>query len=736
MLKETFRKIIEARSHDPYMVLGMHQLNAKNQTSPTVVVRVYRPGAKTVTVISQSAIPGEWIMDQIDPAGFFEVTIPEVVDVFPYSLRFTWPDGTAFETADPYSFLPVLSDYDRHLINEGNHYRLYDKLGAHIMTVEGHQGVHFAVWAPNAKRVSVVGDFNQWDGRIHQMRVLGLSGLWEIFIPGINEYSLYKFEILSQSNQIFLKSDPMSFAFEPRPRTASQVRNIDTYEWHDGKWIEEKTQSNWLEKPVAIYEVHLGSWRRNTDEESRFLTYRELADQLIPYVKEQGFTHMELLPVAEHPLDESWGYQVTGYYAATSRFGTPEDFMYFVDKAHQTGLGVLLDWVPAHFPKDAHGLARFDGTALYEHEDPRLGEQLDWGTLVFNFGRNEVSNFLLSNALFWLDKYHIDGLRVDAVASMLYLDYSRKPGEWIPNKYGGNENLEAIDFIRKLNVIVHEYFPGSLTIAEESTAFNGVSRPTYLGGLGFSMKWNMGWMHDILEYFSKDPVFRKFSHNNLTFALLYAFQENFILVLSHDEVVHGKASLLSKMPGNDHEKFSNLRALLGYMYAQPGKKLNFMGHEIGQWQEWNCNDQLPWSLLKFDRHIGLQNFVRDLNHLYVTEPALWEQDYHWEGFEWIDFYDADQSIISFLRKSKDSSDYIFAIFNFTPVPRINYHIGVPEKVFYKEVLNSDSAYYGGSDVGNMGGVEPKDEAWGKFPYTLELTLPPLSALYFKPIRNK
>jgi len=663
------------------------------------------------------------------------VEIPEHTDVFPYQLKVKMKDGTEETIDDPYSFLPILSDFDLHLFNEGNHYRLYEKLGAHIMTVNGIEGVHFAVWAPSAQRVSVVGDFNQWDGRVHAMRVLGSSGIWEIFIPGLGEGTLYKFEIKAQDGLVFLKADPYAFYFENRPKTAAIVHNLHNYEWQDEGWIVNRPKINWFERPVAIYEVHPGSWMRVPEENNRSLTYREMADKLVSYVKEMGFTHLELLPVAEHPLDESWGYQVTGYFAPTSRFGTPEDFMYLVDKAHQAGLGVILDWVPAHFPKDDWALSNFDGTCLYEHRDPRSGEHKDWGTKIFNFGRNEVRAFLLSNALYWFDKYHVDGLRVDAVASMLYLDYSRKEGEWIPNKYGGRENLEAISFIKLFNELVHQYYPGVLTIAEESTAWGGVSKPTWLGGLGFSMKWNMGWMNDILDYFSEESIFRKYHHNNLTFAMLYAFHENFILVLSHDEIVHGKRSLLSKMPGYDPDKFSNLRSLFGYMYAQPGKKLLFMGAEIGQWNEWYSKTSLDWHLLDYDPHKGVQKFLKELNKIYQMEPPLHEVDFNYQGFEWIDFRDSDNSIVSFIRRSKTPEDYLVCVFNFTPVLRENYQLGVPELAYYKELLNSDSADYGGGNRGNYGGVMSESYPWQGKPCSIKITLPPLSVIYFKPIKK-
>jgi 1,4-alpha-glucan branching enzyme len=628
----------------------------------------------------------------------------------------------------------ILTDFDLHLIAEGTHYKNYEKLGAHVIEVNGVKGVHFAVWAPNAKKVAVIGDFNNWDYRKHPMKQIKDSGIWEIFIPGLDEGELYKFYIESKYHGYKeQKADPFAFFFEVRPKSAAIVYNIENkHKWQDDEWIEQRKKKNWLGSPISIYEVHLGSWMRVKEEGNRFLTYRELAELLIPYVKDLGFSHIELLPITEHPLDASWGYQTIGYFAPTSRYGRPEDFMFFVDQCHQNGIGVIMDWVPAHFPKDAHGLSFFDGTCLYEHEDPRKGEHKDWGTLIFNYGRNEVRNFLISNALFWIEKYHIDGLRVDAVASMLYLDYSRGPGEWIPNIYGGNENLEAIEFIKKFNEVVHHYYPGILTIAEESTAWPMVSRPTYLGGLGFSMKWNMGWMHDTLEYFSKDPIFRKYHTNNLTFSLLYAFTENFILPFSHDEVVYGKKSMLDKMPGDIWQKFANLRALYGYMFGHPGKKLLFMGSEFGQWREWNYNESLDWHLLEYNSHRGLQRFLTDLNKIYRSEPALYELDFDWHGFEWIDFHDSENSIISFIRKAKNPDDFLVFVFNLTPVPRFNYRIGVPKDTLYKEILNSDSKYYWGSNLGNLGSVRAeKIPAHGR-PFSFNLTLPPLSVLIFKP----
>jgi len=627
----------------------------------------------------------------------------------------------------------ILTDYDLHLFGEGNHLRQYEKLGAHRTEIDGLQGVHFAVWAPNAKRVSVIGDFNRWDAGAHPMENLGDSGIWVLFIPGIAEGVPYKYEIRSKINKYTVqKSDPFGFCFELRPKSASVVCSIEGYAWDDASWMEERSRKDPLGAPLSIYEVHAGSWMRVPEEHDRWLTYRELAQKLIPYVQELGYTHIELLPVNEHPLDASWGYQAIGYFAPTSRFGGPKDFMYFVDRCHQAGIGVILDWVPAHFPTDGHGLGFFDGTCLYEHEDPKKGFHPDWGTKIFNYGRNEVRGFLLSNALFWLEKYHIDGLRVDAVASMLYLDYSRKEGEWIPNKYGGRENLEAIDFLKRFNQVTHEHYPGILTIAEESTSWPYVSKPTYLGGLGFSMKWNMGWMNDTLEFVSKDPVHRKYHHGNLTFSLLYAFSENFVLPLSHDEVVHGKRALLDKMPGDMWQKCADLRVLLGLLYGHPGKKLLFMGGEFGQWREWNFAGSLDWHLLDFEPHRGLRRFVTDLNRIYRAEPSLHEVDFDYRGFEWIDFHDTENSVISFVRRGKDPRDFTVIVCNFTPVPRPGYRIGVPTAGFYREILNSDSKYYWGSDMGNGGGVLAEEVPFQLRPWSILLTLPPLSVLFFKP----
>ena len=626
-----------------------------------------------------------------------------------------------------------LSDFDRYLISEGTHERSYEKLGAHIVTFAGKEGTVFAVWAPNATHVSITGDFNGWDDTSHPMHSHD-SGIWTLFIPGLQEYTVYKYRITSQSGEQFDKSDPYGFAMELRPNTGSVTIDLDTYNWQDGDWLQDRARRQSLESPISIYEVHLGSWRKLPDEQwgSRYLNYRELADTLLPYVLEMGYTHIELLPIAEFPFDGSWGYQVLGFFAPTSRFGTPHDFMYFIDQCHQQGIGVILDWVPAHFPKDGSGLNYFDGTHLYAHEDPRQGEHRDWGTMIFNYGRNEVRSFLISNALFWLDKYHIDGLRVDAVASMLYLDYSRDADEWLPNQFGGRENLEAISFLRKMNEVVHGVFPGILTIAEESTSWPMVSRPTYLGGLGFSLKWNMGWMHDTLSYMSKDPIHRRFHHNEMTFGMLYAFHENFILPVSHDEVVHGKGSLINKMAGDEWQKFANLRTYLGFMWSYSGKKPLFMGCEFGQWQEWNYDKGLEWDALTAENHKGVQRFVRDLNLVYKSEPALHENDFDWSGFSWINANDSDNSVLSFIRKAKKSDDFLIIICNFTPLIRENYRIGVPANGCYKELINSDLEIYWGSNVQNSEIHSVPEQSHG-MDNTLSLTLPPLSTLILKPL---
>ncbi|MGE5755829.1 MAG: 1,4-alpha-glucan branching protein GlgB, partial [Planctomycetaceae bacterium] len=669
--------LIHANHWNPFGILGQHEVGAGD---PKVrAIRAFLPEAREAWVVDLAqGEPGvRVVMDRLHPDGFFECTFHDRAEKFPYRLAIEDHEGNSWEFVDPYQFGPVLTDFDLHLLGEGTHYRNFERLGAHIREHEGFRGVHFAVWAPNAMRVSIVGNFNHWDGRRHPLRNCGPTGIWEIFLPEISQEEVYKYEIKSRfRSYLVLKADPYGFAAEVRPKTASIVWDVTKFEWDDDEWMAKREQAQSLHAPLAVYEVHLGSWRRKPEEGGRFLTYRELADQLVEHLDRTHFTHVELLPISEHPFDGSWGYQPVGYFAPTSRFGTPDDFAYFVNTLHKHGYGVIIDWVPAHFPRDLHGLGYFDGTHLYEHEDPRLGEHRDWGTKIFNYGRAEVRNFLFGNALFWMERYHIDGLRVDAVASMLYLDYSRQPGDWLPNVHGGNENLEAIDFIKRFNELVHREHPGVLTIAEESTAWSGVSRPTYLGGLGFSIKWNMGWMNDTLVYMSKDPVYRKYEHGSLTFSMIYAFHENFLLPLSHDEVVHGKGSLLDKMPGDLWQKFANLRLLYGYMYGHPGKKLLFMGSEIAQWREWHHDESLDWHLLEHAPHEGVRRLVADLNRAYRGEPALHENDCDSAGFEWVDCADWQGSILSFLRRGKRGETVLVAL-NFTPVPRPGYRIGVP-----------------------------------------------------------
>ena len=628
--------------------------------------------------------------------------------------------------------ISMLSNDDLFLFNEGSHYRLYEKLGAHPITVDGMEGTYFAVWAPDAKQISVIGEFNSWDKSSHPLRPKGQSGIWEGFIPGVTKGTLYKYYLVSHRRGYHVeKADPFAFHTEMPPKTASIAWDLD-YSWGDRAWMEKRHAHNALDAPISIYEMHLGSWQRVPEEGNRHLSYRELAPRLAEYLKQLGFTHIEFLPIMEHPFYGSWGYQSTGYFAPTSRYGTPQDFMYLVDYLHQHDIGVILDWVPSHFPNDEHGLGYFDGTHLYEHGDPRQGIHPDWNSFIFNYGRDEVRSFLLSSALFWLDKYHVDCLRVDAVASMLYLDYGRKEGEWIPNKYGGRENLEAIAFLRRFNEAVYQESPDTQTIAEESTAWPMVSRPTHLGGLGFGLKWDMGWMHDTLEYMTKDPVYRKHHHNNLTFRLVYAFFENFVLPLSHDEVVHGKGSLLGKMPGDDWQKFANLRLLLGYMYAQPGKKLLFMGGELGQWREWAHDESLEWHLLDYPPHAGLKRWVEDLNQFYRGQPALYELDFEQAGFEWIDCNDVEHSVVSLMRKGRSPDDLLVAVCNFTPTTHSNYRIGVPQPGFWRELLNSDAGEYGGSSQGNLGGVEAAPIPLHSRPYSLTITLPPLAIVFLNP----
>jgi 1,4-alpha-glucan branching enzyme len=721
---EEIEAIVGGYHGDPFRILGPHA-TASGRTR-SWEVRAFLPQAESVQVLAGgAAVP----MNRRHWQGFF--TAPLKGSPGPYLLRLKLWDGGELELEDPYRFPPLLTDFDLHLHAEGTNYESYRSLGAHRVHCEGVAGVRFAVWAPNAELVSLVGEFNDWDTRRHPMRLRG-SGVWEIFIPGLGAGAAYKFFVRSRFHGYRqLKADPYAFASEAPPKSASVVADLDSYQWGDFEWMERRSARDWLKEPVSIYEVHLESWMRGPHGQT--LTYRELAGSLVEYARRMGYTHLELLPVMEHPYSASWGYQVIGYYAPTSRFGPPQDFMYLVDRCHQAGIAVIVDWVPAHFPKDAHGLVYFDGTALYEHEDPRKGEHRDWGTLIFNYGRNEVREFLISSGLFWLKKYHIDGLRVDAVASMLYLDYSRRPGEWEPNRYGGNENLEAIEFLKRFNELAHQV-PGAVTIAEESTAFPGVSRPVYLDGLGFTMKWNMGWMHDMLHYFSLEPVHRKYHHQNITFSLLYAYTENFVLPVSHDEVVHGKRSLLAKMPGDEWQRFANARAFLAYMYGHPGKKLLFMGQEIGQYEEWNSGGQVRWELLEFGYHRGLQTLVRELNRLYREHPALHQVDFHHAGFEWIDFHDVEHSVVSFLRRAADPSDFLVFACNFTPVPRHHYRIGVPEAGFYEEVFNTDAEMFGGSNLGNGGLVSSDEVAMHGRPYSLSLTLPPLAVVIFRPRR--
>jgi 1,4-alpha-glucan branching enzyme len=717
--KRDVTQITNGEHRDPFAVLGPHPAPGGG-----AAVRAFLPGAREAHLVPETGTPIP--MRRIHPAGFFEATAP--VELGPGSYRLRVPEW-GWEMADPYAFPSTLSDFDLYLLAEGTDHHLYRKLGAHPCAIAGVPGVRFAVWAPNARRVSVVGDFNQWDGRRNPMRFHPGAGVWEIFIPAVETGALYKYEILPAQGAPFLKADPVAFLAELRPATASVVWGLDEYAWGDAEWLERRRAADAVRSPLSVYEVHLGSWRRG--EEDRLLDYQEIAHQLAEYAVEMGFTHVELMPAMEHPYDPSWGYQVTGYYAPSRRFGTPDGFRYLVDHLHQRGIGVILDWVPAHFPRDAHALRRFDGTALYEHADPRQGEHPDWGTLVFNFARNEVRNFLVSNALYWLEEFHIDGLRVDAVASMLYLDYSRKPGEWVPNRYGGRENLDAIEFLRYLNGAVRERVPGALMIAEESTAWPGVTQPVEYGGLGFHFKWNMGWMNDFLRFMEQDPLFRKYHFNLLTFSLMYAFSERFILPLSHDEVVHGKRSLLEKMPGDEWQKFANLRLALGFMWGHPGKQLLFMGGEFGQWSEWTESRSIAWHLLAAAPHQGLQRWVERLNQVYREEPALWRCDASPEGFEWIDFHDVESTVISFLRRGDEPGQEVVFVCNFTPVVRPEYRIGVPRAGRYREVLNSDDTAFGGSGVTNGGGVDTEPvEAHGR-PHSLRLTLPPLGVLMLK-----
>jgi 1,4-alpha-glucan branching enzyme len=722
--KGAIAAIVAGRHGDPFSTLGMHA-----RGDAPLSVRVFWPGADSVSVVDATTGRRVATLDKLHADGFFAGPIPRRRKPFPYRLHFTAGDVT-WEAEDPYRFPPVLGALDVYLMAEGSHRRIYERLGAHPCTVEGVDGVAFAVWAPNARRVSVVGDFNQWDGRRHPMRKRIEAGVWEVFLPGVSTGSFYKYEILGRDGNLLpLKTDPVGFRQERPPSTASCVVGLPKHAWGDIDWMGARHRKQALSAPISIYEVHLGSWRRKDGNE--LLSYDDLADQLIPYVREMGFTHIECLPISEHPFSGSWGYQPIGLFAPTSRFGSPEAFARFIDRCHQADIGVIIDWVPAHFPTDAHGLIRFDGTALYEHEDPRLGFHQDWNTLIYNFGRTEVRNFLVANALYWLERFHIDALRVDAVASMLYLDYSRAPGEWIPNVHGGRENLDAISFLRELNIRAFGDFPGATTFAEESTAWPQVSRPVDGGGLGFGYKWNMGWMHDTLEYMKQDPVHRRFHHHQMTFGIHYAFSENFVLPLSHDEVVHGKGSLLGKMPGDRWQKFANLRAYLGFMWAHPGKKLLFMGGEFAQEREWNHDHSLDWHLLGDPLHSSMQSMVRDLNRLYRELPALHLNDADSRGFEWLNATDAENSAYAFVRYGSPEDAPVLAVCNFTPVVRQGYRIGLPRAGRWVERLNTDAGVYGGSNIGNSGAIHAEPTPWQGRSASASLTLPPLSTTIFQ-----
>ena len=715
-LPPDLQKLVNATHRDPFAVLGRHREN------DGLLVRVLLPHAETVSIAE-----GGHTLQRIEGTDIFEWW-GAAADV-PERYRLIWRDDEHREhiAHDPYCYPPQLSDFDLHLFGEGKHWHAYRLLGTRVHETDGVAGVLFSVWAPSAARVSVVGDFNRWDGRAHPMRVHG-NGVWELFIPDLPAGIVYKYEIRAKNGDIFLKTDPYGRRFEVRPNTASIVEPPSTFKWGDEQWLKDRAKFDWQREPISIYEVHLGSWQRGPEGE--MLNYRELAPRLVAHVKALGFTHIELMPITEHPYDKSWGYQTTGYYAPTSRFGSPDDFRWFVDFCHQSGIGIILDWVPAHFPKDAHGLAWFDGTALYEHEDPRLGEHLDWSTLIFNFGRYEVKNFLISSALFWLEEFHVDGLRVDAVASMLYLDYSREEGQWVPNRYGGRENLEAIDFMRELNEVAHHQVPGALIMAEESTSWPQVTKPTYVGGLGFDLKWNMGWMNDTLRYMEKEPIHRQYHQGEITFSMLYAFTENFLLPFSHDEVAHGKHSLLYKMPGDEWQRYANLRLLYVYMFTHPGKKLLFMGSEFGQGQEWDSTAVLDWYVRDYPFHQGVERLVRDLNGLYRGEPALHVLDFDWQGFEWVDCHDAQNSTLVYLRRTGE--DFLVVVVNFTPVPRVDYRIGVPTAGTYQEIMNSDASDYAGSGMGNGERLLVTEErAWMDRPHSLLITLPPLAGIVLK-----
>ncbi len=721
-----FDKLVRGDLHDPHSYLGAHPAQVGGEHG--VIVRTYHPDATSVTLIREG--------EQQRPMtplgkGVFAAFLPGADAPVDYRLRFQFSDSAAWERDDPYRFLPTLGDLDLHLIGEGSHRRLWEVLGSHVRVVNGVKGTSFAVWAPGAKRVSVVGDFNRWDGRLFPMRALGASGVWEIFVPGIAEGTLYKYEIKTHNDALRLKADPLGREMEHPPATATRV-NVSDYQWGDEAWMKARLEQDQTRLPVTIYEVHLGSWARVPEEGNRWLSYRELAPRLVEHVKRLGFTHLELMPIAEHAYYPSWGYQVTGYFAPTARYGSPDDFRYFVDYCHQHGIGIIVDWVPAHFPKDDFSLRRFDGTALYEHEDVRRGEHPDWGTLIFNYGRNEVKNFLVANAVYWLREYHIDALRVDAVASMLYLDYSRKEGEWMPNAYGGRENIEAIDFLRAVNEAVRQDVPGAFTVAEESTAWGGVTRPASEGGLGFTFKWNMGWMHDTLNFFSKESVHRKYHIDQLTFAMLYEHTEKFINSISHDEVTHGKGTVVEKMPGDFWQKLANLRLLLAYQFARPGKQLLFMGTEFAQHHEWNHDTSLDWHIANHPQRLALQDYIIELTRLYKSSPVFWRKDPDPDSFEWIDCADRDNTILSFMRK--DGDDHAVVLLNFTPVPRVGYRLGVPSGGRYIERLSSDDLRFGGSEFETLSVIEADPVPAHGRPQSLNLKIPPLAALILMPAK--
>ncbi len=711
---------------DPFALLGYHHVVNGGRTSG--LIRVFNPAFRAVDIEHD----GRTTAANPSGTGCFEALFPDRLDFFPYRVRATLHSGEIAVYDDAYAHLPLLADYDLHLFSRGTHYQLWKKLGANFREHQGQGGVHFAVWAPNARGVAVIGDFNGWNPRAQMLRRLGASGVWEIFVPGVQPGAHYKYLIHTQGGALVEKMDPMARETELRPRTASVLPDSAHYDWTDSDWEAGRAQAQSEHSPLCIYEVHLGSWRRR-DAGDGFPTYAELIEELVPYVRDLGYTHIEVLPVQEHPLDESWGYQITGYYAPTRRYGSPWELKAFIDACHRAGLGVIMDWVPAHFPADLHGLDLFDGTQLYAHEDPRKGQHPEWGTRIFNYGRHEVSNFLVANALYWLEEFHVDGLRVDAVASMLYLDYGREAGEWEPHPEGGNINREAVEFLKHLNGVIQQRFPHRLIIAEESSAFPGVTHPLDRNGLGFQYKWNLGWMHDFLGYLAKDPIYRSHHQDLLTFEMSYAFTERFLLVLSHDEVVHGKGSLPRKMPGDDWQKFANLRVAFAYMYAHPGKKLHFMGLEFGQWNEWDVKGSLEWHLLEQPRHRGLHLLLRDLNLAYRREKALHDLDLTDEGFQWIDFHDREQNVLSFLRRASaaEGGETVVCVFNFSPVPRHNYRIGVPLAGFYGEILNTDSELYGGGNIGNLGGKHSEELSMHHFPHSLELSLPPLGALYLR-----